>query len=65
MLIGTFCRSSTRFCEVTVIASSVLASFGVVAVSGVGGDAAGVSCAHARGENARQTAAASGNFLSR
>jgi hypothetical protein len=48
-----------------VIASSVLASVGAVVVSVVGGGVSGVSCAHAKGENARQMAAASGSFLNR
>jgi hypothetical protein len=67
MLIGTFCRFSTRFCEVTVIVSSVALSVGVAGVAAVpvvsvlasllvpvvAGGSCGADCAQAIEPNAR------------
>src|SRR5687768_3348028 len=64
MLIGTFCRFSVRFCEVTVTVSSTTASRSV-ALCGVVGAAVVASCANAGEAKARQIAAVSGKRLGR
>src|SRR5688572_17583069 len=68
MLIGTFCRFSERFCEVTVTVSRTSASRWPAAVcvgwAGCAGCVA-ASWANAGEANARQMAAVSGKRLSR
>ena len=68
MLIGTFCRFSSRFCADTVTVPSVaafllVAGALVVSVACSGSSATAASCAKAAELIAKQMAAANGSFL--